>query len=90
MVRAEEPCSERASVMDLKSVIRTIPDYPKPGIMFRDITTLLTDARGFRRAVDELVQPLAGQKIDRGRAVPAQAAHDGVMSGSCVHANRVS
>ena len=36
--------------MDLKSVIRTIPDYPKKGIMFRDITTLLTDARGFRRA----------------------------------------
>ena len=51
--------------MDLKSVIRTIPDYPKPGVMFRDVTTLLADARGFRRAVDELVQPLAGRKIDK-------------------------
>ncbi len=51
--------------MDLKTAIRTIPDYPKPGIMFRDITTLLGDARAFRRAVDELVQPFAGQKIDK-------------------------
>ncbi len=40
---------------DLKSAIRTIPDYPKPGILFRDITTLLGNARAFRRAVDELV-----------------------------------
>ena len=45
---------------DLKDAIRTIPDYPKPGIMFRDITTLLGNARAFRRAVDELVQPWAG------------------------------
>ncbi len=50
---------------DLKASIRTITDYPKPGIMFRDITTLLGDARAFRRAVDELVQPWAGMKIDK-------------------------
>src|SRR3984893_10051443 len=50
---------------DLKSAVRTIPDYPKPGILFRDITTLLGDARSFRRAVDELVQPWAGNKIDK-------------------------
>src|ERR1700722_18673837 len=49
---------------DLKAAIRSIPDYPKPGIIFRDITTLLGDARAFRRAVDELVQPWAGGKID--------------------------
>ncbi|MFZ0845459.1 MAG: adenine phosphoribosyltransferase, partial [Pseudolabrys sp.] len=42
---------------DLRDAIRSIPDYPKPGIMFRDITTLLGDARAFRRAVDALVQP---------------------------------
>ena len=35
---------------DLRAAIRSIPDYPKPGIMFRDITTLLGDARAFRRA----------------------------------------
>jgi adenine phosphoribosyltransferase len=49
--------------MILKDAVRTIPDYPKRGIMFRDITTLLADARAFRRAVDELVQPLAGRVL---------------------------
>ncbi|MBV9065796.1 MAG: adenine phosphoribosyltransferase, partial [Methylobacteriaceae bacterium] len=48
---------------DLRAAIRTIPDHPKPGILFRDITTLLGDARAFRRAVDELVHPFAGTKI---------------------------
>ena len=41
---------------DLADAIRTIVDYPKPGILFRDITTLLGNARAFRRTVDELVQ----------------------------------
>jgi adenine phosphoribosyltransferase len=50
---------------DLKDAIRSIPDYPKPGIVFRDITTLLGNARAFRRTVDELVQPWAGMKIDK-------------------------
>ena len=50
---------------ELKAAIRSIPDHPKPGIMFRDITTLLGDARAFRRAVDELVQPWAGTKVDK-------------------------
>ena len=50
---------------DLMATIRTIPNYPKPGIMFRDITTLLGNARAFRRAVDELVKPFAGAKIDK-------------------------
>ena len=56
---------------DLKAAIRNIPDYPKPGIMFRDITTLLGDARAFRRAVDELVQPWAGSKIDKVAGIEA-------------------
>ena len=50
---------------DLRNAIRTIPDYPKAGIMFRDITTLLGNAEAFRRAVDGLVQPWAGAKIDK-------------------------
>ena len=57
---------------DLKASIRTIPDHPKPGIMFRDITTLLGDARSFRRAVDELVQPWAGSKIDKVAGIEAR------------------
>ena len=51
-------------VTDLKAAIRSIPDYPKPGIVFRDITTLLGDARAFRRSVDELVHPFAGGRVD--------------------------
>ena len=50
--------------MNLADTIRAIPDYPRPGIIFRDITTLLGDARAFRRAIDELVHPYAGLKID--------------------------
>ena len=57
---------------DLTAAIRTIPDYPKPGIMFRDITTLLGNARAFRRAVDELVQPWAGMKIDKVAGIEAR------------------
>ncbi|MEX0645294.1 MAG: adenine phosphoribosyltransferase [Parvularculaceae bacterium] len=68
--------------MDLKSVIRTIPDHPKPGIMFRDITTLLTDARGFRKAVDELVQPLAGAKIDKVAGIEARGF---ILGGAIAH-----
>jgi adenine phosphoribosyltransferase len=68
--------------MDLKATIRTIPDYPKPGIMFRDITTLLADARAFRRAVDELVLPFAGQKIDKVAGVEARGF---ILGGAVAH-----
>jgi adenine phosphoribosyltransferase len=43
-------------MIDLKSLVRTIPDFPKPGIQFRDITTLLIDGQGFAAAVDALVE----------------------------------
>ena len=49
---------------DIKRYIRTIPDYPKPGIQFRDITTLLADLHGFRAAVDELSWPFLKGNID--------------------------
>ena len=58
--------------MPLKSRIRTIPDYPKPGIQFRDITTLLQDPFGFRKLVDDLVQPWAGNRIDAVAAIEAR------------------
>ena len=44
---------------DLKALIRTIPDFPKPGIQFRDITTLLLDARGFAAAIERLAERVA-------------------------------
>lgn len=48
---------------DLKALIRTIPDYPKPGIMFRDITTLLGHADGFKAAVEALAAPFIGKGV---------------------------
>ena len=68
--------------MDLRAAIRTIPDYPKPGVMFRDITTLLADARAFRRAIDELVQPLAGAKIDKVAGIEARGF---ILGGAIAH-----
>ncbi len=50
--------------MDIKSKIRAIPDFPKKGIMFRDITTLLKDAHGFSHVVNELFERYKNQKID--------------------------
>jgi adenine phosphoribosyltransferase len=67
---------------DLKSAIRTISDYPKPGIQFRDITTLLGDARAFRRAIDELVQPWAGAKIDK---IAGMEARGFILGGAVAH-----
>lgn len=68
--------------MDLKDVIRTIPDYPKPGILFRDVTTLLGHPRAFRQAVDELVQPYAGQKIDKVAGIEARGF---ILGGAVAH-----
>lgn len=51
--------------MTLKSLIRTIPHYPKQGILFRDITTLLKDPVGFRIMLQELVGRYTGEKIDK-------------------------
>jgi adenine phosphoribosyltransferase len=80
----EDEISMTSTVLenDLKAAIRTIPDYPKPGIMFRDITTLLGDARAFRRAVDELVQPWAGRKIDKVAGIEARGF---ILGGAVAH-----
>ena len=67
---------------DLKASVRTIPDYPKLGIMFRDITTLLSDACAFRRAVDALVQPFAGLKIDKIAGIEARGF---ILGGAVAH-----
>jgi adenine phosphoribosyltransferase len=67
---------------DLRASIRSIPDYPKPGIVFRDITTLLGDARAFRRAVDEMVQPWAGMKIDKVAGIEARGF---ILGGAVAH-----
>lgn len=55
----------RIFIMDLKSKIRTIPHFPKQGIMFRDITTLLKDPQAFRYVIDHFVQRYANRGIDK-------------------------
>jgi adenine phosphoribosyltransferase len=66
----------------LVEAIRNIPDYPKPGVMFRDITTLLGNARAFRRAVDELVHPYAGGKVDQVAGIEARGF---IIGGAMAH-----
>ena len=58
--------------MSIKSRIRTIPDHPKPGIQFRDITTLLQDPEGLRLAVEGLAEPFRGMAIDKVAGIEAR------------------
>jgi adenine phosphoribosyltransferase len=58
--------------MDIKKFIRNIPDFPKPGILFKDITTLLNDSHAFKYAIDQFVAHYKGQKIDYIVAIEAR------------------
>jgi adenine phosphoribosyltransferase len=58
--------------VDLKELIRTIPDYPKAGIMFRDITTLIGHADGFRAAIHRLAAPFENARIDAVAGIEAR------------------
>jgi adenine phosphoribosyltransferase len=68
--------------MPIKSRIRTIPNYPIEGVMFRDITTLMLDPIGFRKTIDELVQPHAGVKIDKVAGIEARGF---ILGGAVAH-----
>jgi len=67
---------------DLRALVRTIPDFPHAGIQFRDITTLFADPRGFRTAIDLLVQPFAGIRIDK---VAGLEARGFILGGAVAH-----
>ena len=66
----------------VQDYIRTIPDFPHEGIMFRDVTTLFNDARGFRMAVDQMLHPYAGARIDR---VAGLEARGFILGGAVAH-----
>ena len=66
----------------LEELIRSLPDYPKEGIIFRDITTLLQSPSGFRQAVDEMVQPFAGSGIG---CVAGIEARGFILGGAVAH-----
>lgn len=66
----------------IQDYIRTIPDFPKPGIQFRDVTTLFADPRGFRIAIDQLLHPYAGLEIDK---VAGLEARGFILGGAVAH-----
>ncbi len=66
----------------VKDYIRTIVDFPHEGIMFRDVTTLFADPRGFRMAVDQMLHPYAGQPIDK---VVGLEARGFILGGAIAH-----
>ena len=68
--------------MKLAKAIRTIPDYPKPGIQFRDITTLLGDAKAFRHAVDDLTDPFRKAGISKVAGIEARGF---ILGGAIAH-----
>lgn len=71
-----------SALEEIKHAIRAIPDYPRPGVMFRDITTLLVNARAFRRVVDELVQPWTDARVDRVAGIEARGF---ILGGAVAH-----
>ena len=68
--------------MDLAATIRAIPDYPKAGIMFRDITTLLADAAAFKWTINQMVAPMASLKIDKVAGIEARGF---ILGGAIAH-----
>jgi len=64
-IRTRHARGAARATVDFKALIREVPDFPKPGILFYDITTLLKDARAFRAILDELVSRYRGKKIDK-------------------------
>ena len=60
-----QACGTARAKMDYKALIREVPNFPKPGILFYDITTLLKDARAFRAVMDELAARYRGCRIDK-------------------------
>lgn len=71
-----------AKSKSVKDYIRTIVDFPHEGILFRDVTTLFADPRGFRMCVDQLLEPYAGQRIDK---VAGLEARGFILGGAVAH-----
>jgi adenine phosphoribosyltransferase len=73
---------DKGTLQEIKESIRTIPDYPRPGVQFRDITTLLGNARAFRRVIDELVEPWSVAKVNRVAGIEARGF---ILGGAVAH-----
>ncbi len=66
----------------VKDYVRTIPDFPEPGILFRDVTTLFADPRGFRICIDQLLHPFADERFDK---VAALESRGFILGGAIAH-----
>jgi adenine phosphoribosyltransferase len=73
---------DRVTTGEIRDAIRAIPDYPKPGVTFRDITTLLGNARIFRAVIDQLLEPWAAAHIDRVAGIEARGF---ILGGALAH-----
>ena len=69
-------------IRSVKDYIRTIVDFPHEGILFRDVTTLFADPRGFRMAIDQMLHPYAGEQIDK---VVGLEARGFILGGAIAH-----
>lgn len=78
----DRPRTSSRDIRTVRDYIRTIRDFPQPGILFRDVTTLFADARGFRMAVDQLLTPYAGARI--GKVVGLEA-RGFILGGAVAH-----
>ena len=72
----------KTAAKTVQDYIRTIPDFPQKGIMFRDVTTLFSDPRGFRLAIDQLLHPYVGMEIDR---IVGLEARGFILGGAIAH-----
>lgn len=75
--------------IDIRALIRTIPDFPRPGILFRDITTLLKEADGFRAVVETLEQAFRERRIDKVAAIESRGFIIGAAVAYALHAGFV-
>src|SRR5262249_58257338 len=71
--------------IDLKDLVRTIPNYPKPGILFRDITTLLGHANGLRACIERMVAPFTNRRIESVARIEARGI---ILGGAAAHRSR--
>lgn len=69
-------------MIDLRSLVRTIPDFPKPGIMFRDVTTLFADTEGFRQTIDTFVARYKNSTVDKVAGIEARGF---ILAGAIAH-----
>ena len=70
------------TLREIREAIRTIPDYPRPGVMFRDITTLLGNAPVFHQVVEELVRPWRNEQVDHVAGIEARGF---ILGGAVAH-----